>query len=843
MPFVAGTRLGPYEVIAAIGAGGMGAVYRARDTRLDRDVAIKVLPPEVADDPTRLRRFEEEARATAALNHSNILALYDIGSDNGVAYIVTELLDGRTLRDVLAEERLTTTRAIDLAAQIADGLAAAHGRNIVHRDLKPENVFVTADGRAKILDFGLAKIVNAPGDLPEGPTRSATAPFTVLGTRGYMAPEQVRGQPVDHRADIFTFGAVLYEMITSQRAFAGDTLPDTMSAILHEAPASIASTPERPLPPSLLRIVDRCLEKSPAARFQSTTDLAFALKSLSQGDSSAFSAVSGPLPAIREGRWRRAAPWAITAVLGAALVMMWRPWARPAPAATDAMPVARFFVDPAPGTQFGLSAVAPFATISPDGRQLVFQASSKADNNKWWLRPLAGADAHPLGIAASQAFPFWSPDSRAIAFWSGTKLQRLDLATNVVQTICDTNGIGLGGVWGTNGVMLIWTSPGRGGGPIMQVSDRGGTPTPVTKADEAGQKTHRQATFLPDGRRFLYQVFPDREIWVSSLDGMTPRKLFQADSHADFAPPDWLLFVRQNTLLAQRFDLDRLEPIGDAWTVAEDVRTNENTGRSAFTVSSNGVLVYRTGDQSSGGVFAWFTRTGKPLGTASESVAPYVGFQLFPDERHVLAHIHDDSQGGGDLWKIDLEQGTRTRVTSHPGHDEGPVLSPDGEFVAWVSDRTSPPQVFRKPSNGTGEDQPWIQLDRPAVPVQWTRHWLVLQVSGKGGADLWVAPVDGSSPPRPYLATEFIEMSGRLSPDEKWMAYQSNDSGQMEVYIRPFPDAEADRIVVSGRGGGGAPGWRADGGELFYLTAPTNGALMGVTITPRVNWPGLQAKK
>ena len=390
MSLAPGTRLGPYELVAVIGAGGMGAVYRARDTRLHRDVAVKVLPPEVSSDADRLRRFEEEARAAASLNHSNILALYDIGTDNGVSYIVTELLDGRTLGHLIADERLATSRVINLAAQIADGLAAAHGRNIVHRDLKPENVFVTTDGRAKLLDFGLAKIVG-PGDALEGPTRSATAPNVVLGTAGYMAPEQLRGLAVDHRTDIFTFGAVVYEMLTGRRAFVGDTALDSMTAILREAPAAIVSTPDRPVPPSLLRIVDRCLEKAPAARFQSTTDLAFALKALSQSESVTLPFPRDPALASTKWRWRQAVPWGLTAALAAALVLMWQPW-RPAPAVFVDDAIVRFTIGPPAGMRFGLSAVSPFPAISPDGQQLV---SRRARQRGWHVDPAAGRPRRP----------------------------------------------------------------------------------------------------------------------------------------------------------------------------------------------------------------------------------------------------------------------------------------------------------------------------------------------------------------------------------------------------------------------------------------------------------------
>ena len=423
-----------YTVIAAIGSGGMGQVYRAHDDRLGRDVAIKVLPPE--SRPTRIacagssRKRAPRPRSIIPTSSRCITS----ASANGVSFIVTELLDGRTLRELLAEERPATARVIDLAAQIADGLAAAHGRNLVHRDIKPENIFVTTDGHAKILDFGLAKIVELPGEIP---TRAATAPHTVLGTAGYMAPEQVRGQPLDHRADIFAFGSVLYEMLTGRRAFGGDTVQDTMSAILREAPATIVSTTDRPLPPSLLRIVDRCLEKAPAARFQSTTDLAFALKTLSQSGSinTPFPGINVPLSATAH-TWRQFLPWALAALLLIALLAVWQPWRRAAVASIP--PVMRFTIGPPAGTRFGTAPISPFPAISSDGEQLVFQAVGDHGIGLVWIRPLDSVDARPLSISTAQGpQAFWSPDGRSLAFWSEDKLRRLDLSTNVVQTICD----------------------------------------------------------------------------------------------------------------------------------------------------------------------------------------------------------------------------------------------------------------------------------------------------------------------------------------------------------------------------------------------------------------------
>jgi serine/threonine protein kinase/Tol biopolymer transport system component len=824
MALTAGTRLGPYEIAAQIGAGGMGEVYRARDVRLDRQVALKVLPPEVAADPDRLRRFEQEARAAASINHSNILALYDIGSESGLSYIVTELLDGRTLRQMLDEEQLSIPRAVEIAAQIADGLSAAHGRGVVHRDVKPDNIFITVEGRAKILDFGLAKAIDDAGR-PESSTRTGTAAHVVIGTAGYMAPEQVRGQTIDYRADIFAFGAVLYEMVSGQRAFRGDTVPDTMSAILREAPASISSTTTRPIPPAVLRIIDRCLDKSPGGRFQSTTDLAFALKSLSLSDASRLA-----LPAATgwsSTRWALAVPWILASGLAFSLVavtVLW--WFTPNAPAAPSSPVVRFEIEEPSVARFDpVAPVAPFAAISPNGERLVFSAAAPGGPTQLWVRSLrsletrllAGTEIELVG-ADNAPMPFWAPNSRTVAFFAAGKLRRVDVDTGEIQTICNAPRND-GGAWGPDGTILI---PGADGA-LYRVSSRGGTPAPVTVLpSKTPDTTHRLPSFLPDGRHFLFQSSADQSIWVGSLDGGPASRLIESsNSGAAYAPPGYVLFIRQQSLVAQRFDPERLVLRGEPVVVADNVRTGGGNGRAAFTVSSTGILIYRPGSQVAAKSLAWYDRDTGRISTVGSTEADYFDLELFPDGRRALAHVHENPEGGG-LWTIDLPTGASTRLTQGSTHDQRPVISPDGKLVAWQSNRQRPPAVFRMAATGTGPGELWIGRPIRLEPTSWTRKWVVFSAGPPQARDIHYAEPTSTDNSRPYLETAANEGAGRLSPDERWIAYESNENNLTQIFIGPFPDrARTRRWPVSGDQRALNAIWSGDGKELFFLVGPS----------------------
>jgi eukaryotic-like serine/threonine-protein kinase len=830
-----GTRLGPYETLTSLGAGGMGEVYRARDTRLGRDVAIKVLPSGLSSDPERLQRFEQEARAAAALNHPNILAVFDIGEYASSPYIVSELLDGQTLRERVAGGLVPVRKAIEYAIQVARGLAAAHEKGIVHRDLKPDNVFVTTDGRVKILDFGLAKLTEREPTALSVSVLPTTPPLTltgmVLGTIGYMAPEQVRGLPADARTDIFAFGALLYEMLSGRRAFGGETTIDVMTAILKEDPPDVPAA-EHPMPPALQRIVDRCLEKSPAARFQTATDLAFALESLSAHGGATPPAVAAidaarPAPAL----WgRRAAMlWAsVACVLLVATIVLAIGYVRRAPAAPA---VVQFTVgEPTDATFAGGPAYAPGAAISPDGRHVVFMATrTGASMALLWVRSLEVPEARPLAGTDGANFPFWSPDSKSIAFFAQGKLKRVDVSGGPTQTLCDAPA-GEGGTWNRDGV-IVFAPDARSA--LVRVSSAGGRPTAVTKLSDK-ESSHRWPDFLPDGRHFLFFSQPDNFVHVGSLDSAEVTRLVIADSRALYAP-GYLLFIRDATLVAQPFDADRLQTTGEPVPVAEDVRVNSDNGRAAFSASASGVLVYRTGVALLPVQLAWVDRSGKDIGKVGQPKA-YRGIDLSPDGQRIVLHLHEPisgtvTPGGGGLWLLDTTRGTESRFTFTGAHDVSPHWSPDGSRVVFGSGRAGEVQnLYVKPAGGASPEEVLLKTDAAKAPRSWSadgRFIVYESAGGKTSTDIWVLPLAGDRKPIPFLTTPANDGQGELSPDGRWMVYTSNESGRYDIYVQPFPATGAKWLVSTG--GGGEPHWRRDGRELYYVSAPPE-KLMAVDV-------------
>src|SRR5262245_55224409 len=716
-----GQSVGAYKILALLGRGGMGVVYRARDERLRRDVAIKVLPASFANDADRLRRFEQEAHATSALNHPNILTIYDIGLQDGAPFIVAELLEGEELRAQLESGALPMRKALEYAQQIAMGLAAAHEQGIVHRDLKPENLFVTKDGRVKILDFGLAKLRPLqPGAVgSHAPTqRRLTDPGVVMGTVGYMSPEQVRVQETDHRSDIFAFGAILYEMLSREQPFRAASAIEVMNAILNEEPPELSETNVK-ISPQLEKIVRRCLEKKPERRFQSASDLGFALETLALPSgsrwetSTATSAVetsrAKALLGSREKLWVGIAALALLAAGFAWAYFIHRP-------TTDAR-LMKLSLLPPDNSSFGHIAV------SPDGQWLAFTAAT-GSKVQLWLRALASSEVKPLEGTEGATYPFWSPDSHFIGFFADGKLKKVEVSGGLPARLCDV-GIGTGGTWSREGVILFSALGSRA---ISRVAATGGAPTTVLRADfERQQMETHDPSFLPDGRHFLYFVMSSgakevRGIYVASLDGGVRRRLLGDDSNALYAPSGsgggYLLFGREGALLAQPFDADTLQLGGEAFQVAGRVGTvlgSTSYHRRNFSVSGNGVLVFDPRPNRQRSQLLWVDRSGRIINSL-EGWDNVSSPNLAPDDRRFLVVRTSPQNINNDIWLSDVTSGTPVQFTFDPGSDQVGTWSPDASRIVWASNRSGNFDLYEKDASGTGQDRVLLQSDYYKFP-------------------------------------------------------------------------------------------------------------------------------
>lgn len=808
-----GTRLGPYEVLAPIGAGGMGEVYRAHDARLSRDVAVKILPVGFSTDPERLRRFEQEARAVGALSHPNILAVYDTGTHDGAPYIVMELLEGETLRERMlthasSPRALPVRVAVDYAAQIAHGLAAAHGKGIVHRDLKPENVFVTADGRVKILDFGLARLVQ-PADISDSMATldGGTGAGTVLGTVGYMSPEQVRGRVADHRADLFAFGAILYEMISGHRAFEGASSADTMSAILNDDP------PEQPLaqiqaPAGLVRVIDRCLNKRPEARFQSAQDLAFALEALSSPSSVRAGA---PLAGGRR-RWLHATLGAAALILAAASAAALG-WFRPP---RESLGVIRFQMTPPNHLVYNQTAIANFIAISPDGRRIAYSATDKGGMPSLWVRDLDSDQARVVPGSEDGRQPFWSPDGRFLAFFAMGSLRRVSVDGGTAQVLGPATNIANGGTWSREGVILFSSIL----GPILRVPAAGGETRPVTVFDQArGDRQHSFPHFLPDGRRFLFYLRntnPELDgIYVKSLDSDDARLVLRASSNVVY-DSGYLLYARNSVLLAHAFDVRSAEVTGEPVPVADQVTQFSESGVTTFS-SSNGVLAIHGSRELPLSRLRWLDRRGGEIGQVGEP-RPYRNPRLSPDGTRIAVELVDQT-GNRDIWLMDVGRGVPVRFTFDAGRDASPVWSPDGGRIAWQGNSAT----YVKPASGAGREE--ILREEPWIPDDWPPEGLLLHPSAP--TQVWLLPSRGDRTPRAVIDGRSTTTHARVAPGGQWVAFANTDSGRFEVYLQNFP-AATGRWQISTEGGI-QPKWRADGKELYYLGL--DGRLMAVPLS------------
>ena len=801
----------------------MGEVYQARDMEIGRDVAIKVLPATFSADKDRLQRFQQEACAAGALNHPNILSIYDVGKTDGSPYVVSELLQGETLRKRIDGTPLGQRRAIDYALQITQGLAAAHEKGIIHRDLKPDNIFVTNDQRVKILDFGLAKLTQLDSDQVQTdvPTRRVdTDPGLVMGTVGYMSPEQLKGLVVDQRSDIFSFGAIIYEMLSGRRAFHAESTVETMSAILREDPPDLSNT-NKTVSPALERLVNHCLEKNREARFHSARDVAFALEAIADaGQSSAQTMIPSALP--RSRRTIKYLPWIIAGILAVVLAITTALLMFSSKHTTSSAGVVRASIEQPenayflPRTQFA---------VSPDGSRLVFVARPPGGRQLLWVRPLGATTAQPLAGTDDAVYPFWSPDSRSIGFFSQSKLKRIDASGGPVQALCDAPN-GRGGTWNREGVIVFAPDNYR---PLYRVSAAGGTAVAVTKLDESKiQATHRWPWFLPDGHHFLYRSgttasITQKEsngIYLGSLDSNEQKLVLAVDSMPVYAS-GYLLFVRDTTLMAQAFDLKKFELTGEPLPVTERVQVDFVLSRGVFSVSENGVLV----SQSGGTVLAereliWYERDGKNpkfLGAP----ALYAQIDIAPNEDRVASGIFDLNAGSPDIWIYDISRDVPLRLTFDPEFDASPIWSPDGSRVVWRSNRKGRYDLYQKVSSGAGNDEVLLESEENKDATSWSSDGQFIAytnaaIKSNTQNDIWILPMSGERKSIAFLQTGANETSAQFSPDGHWIAYVSDESGTNQVYIAPFPNP-VGKWQVS-RSGGSEPRWRGDGKEIFFLS-------------------------
>jgi eukaryotic-like serine/threonine-protein kinase len=816
----AGARLGSYEVRSLLGSGGMGEVYLARDTKLHRDVALKLLPRELVNDADRLRRFEQEARSASSLNHPAIVTIYELGQVDGQPFISMELVEGDTLRHQLGQGPMPPRRALQIGAQIADGLAKAHEAGFVHRDLKPENLMVSSDGHAKILDFGLAKLADARigDDDLHTKTDHATGPGLVLGTAAYMSPEQASGRSADTRSDQFSFGLVLYEMLTGRRAFNRPTTAETMSAIIREEPEPIAQHASA-VPAPVRWIVERCLAKAPGERYASTRDLARDLASAREHFSELTSSTAIAPSKARAAR-RELVAWSVAALSGATLLGLLlfrspevaRPPVRPTRFTVPAPEKGRFY-QPIGGS--------PFA-ISPDGRHLVY-ATTGGGPRRLWLRAFDSLVARPLPGTEGAGIPFWSPDGLAIGFFTVDKLKRVSLSGGDPVTICDARWGG-GGTWNRDGVILFAPAIDSS---LYRVSAAGGTPTPVTTLDAARTDTaHMQPVFLPDGRHFVFNLYARIKggVYVGSLDSAEPKLVATDIVVAGFSEPSHLLFARNRDLMSQPFDLARFELSGEPELVAEDVATLGPSVAMAV-AASGGALVYWTGAQDITQP-TWVQRDGTAAGTVGRP-AEYMNLALSPDGRQVAIDRFDPRQTG--IWLLDLARGSMTRSIVGNRYESTPVWAPDGRSFVYASARDTPPNLYLKRLDAAEADERLFVNPLQSFPQSWSPDGQSIAhytVDPKTGGDIWLLPVTGDRRPTPYLQTSFVEHHARISPDGHWMAYVSNESGRDEVYVTRFPRASGKWPISNN--GGNFPVWRRDSRELYYHAH--DGQLMAVSV-------------
>ena len=788
MPVALGTRIGSFEILAPLGSGGMGEVNRACDTKLKREIALKVLPETFASDPERMARFQREAEVLAALNHPNIAQIYGVEE----RALVMELVEGETLKGPLPLET-----ALSYAQQIAAALEAAHAKGIVHRDLKPANVKVTPGGVVKILDFGLAQLSRdreeAESDSSNSPTftMSATGAGMILGTAAYMSPEQARGKPVDKRADIWAFGVVLYEMLTGQRLFKGETITDVLAAVVKEEPDLTR------VPYKVRRLLDSCLQKEPGKRLQAIGDYRWLFEETPQSGSLRHSA----------------RPWKILAAILAvvAVVLGTTYFLRP----TEQPRAVKLSLLPPENTIFGLDLPA----ISPDGRRLAYAATT-GQERKLWIRDLDSLAARPLVGTERASYPFWSPDSRFIGFFTLGKLKSIDVTSGAVLTLCDA-GNARGGSWTQNGA-IVFAPDTRG--VLLRVPATGGAVTPASRLDQSlGEVSHRFPWFLPDGHHFLYTAtsanLEKATIYLADLESKERRPVLEAASNVVYTPPGYLLFVRDRTLMAQPFNAGQGKTTGDSVAVAEQIGFLRVQVQGQFSASQNGVLVYASDVGGQNGQLTWFDRSGNSAGRIG---APGLLSRpaISPDGNTVAVDRLDQQTSLADIWLYDLRRDTGTRFTFNSRSNDIPVWSPDGSHIAFRSTLGAGASLYQKATSGMATEEALDKAEGSKTLLDWSQdgRYLIEGVTDpKTKMDIWVLPLFGDRKPFPYLQTEFNESYGRLSPNGQWLAYISDETKRAEIYVQTFPTPGGKWQISTN--GGFYPVWGRDGKELFYMGA------------------------
>ena len=829
MPLTPNTILGPYEIVSPLGAGGMGEVYRARDTRLDREVAIKVLPAHLTRSPEFKQRFEREAKSISQLTHPNICTLHDVGQHDGTDYLVMELLEGETLAQRLTRGALPLEQVLKVGVEIASALDAAHRKGVVHRDLKPGNVMLTKGG-AKLLDFGLAKSSGVMDSDPSAVTISQplTSKGTILGTFQYMAPEQLEGAEADARTDIFAFGAVLYEVATGKRAFDGASRASLIASIMATQPRPISEL--QPMtPPALDRLIRKCLAKDADARWQSAADVADELRWITESGSQVVSGAS--VSSRRRGSNRLAWSLTLLSLLAAAAVIVSYSGKLPGrPASVHAT-----IVPPEGTTLVSTSIFAGPVVVSPDGSKLAFVARKGEGRTMLWVRPLGSFAPKALEGTEGATRPFWSADSQQLGFFADNKLKRVSAAGGPVLSVADGPN-SRGGTWSQSGTIVY--AP-EYTGPLFAVPASGGAVRQVTELDSSrNEDTHRYPHFLPDGRHFLYLARAsgagagrDPAIVVASLDSPERKIVVHNASNIAYASGH-LLYVRQNILMAQPFDVNRLETTGEPVTVAQDVRMDERFSLGVFSASQNGILAYQTGREKWESRLYWHDRSGKRLDSLGDSESYFPGFlNISPNGNRVSVGILDPG-GLSDIWLIDLKTSVRSKLTAEPGDDTNAIWSPDGGQLIYSVRATGggDATLFKKPAVSMGVKENLLSI--PAVDLAPSSYspdgkFMLYSVQPFGGkSDIFLLPLEGDRTPRPFVQTEQEESQGYFSPNGQWVAYISDATGRFEVYVAPFP-GPGGTVQVSQNGGTEAR-WRADGKELFYFDA--NNRLMAAEV-------------